>query len=254
MDGLLALQRLRHTLAHDQQALARIASCSQMGATEAFNVLPAERALRINNVAFAIKLAYTLGSDKLLDYYGDKMATCSSNHCRGAALGDNGPARKRQHLLNCKAGGNLIGRHDKVKECIAQMLRTSGSYTKVEPRSTYPGTGQGGPDIIVHDFKAGKTAMIDYTMVNCYSMNHPECARTPLYMAATADKAKRVKYGPTASYMGYDILGASMETTGAFGKTLQHILLQSQSNYEQRHPDMPHVCALPKWSARRFNH
>ena len=62
-------------------------------------------------------------------------------------------------------------------------------------------------------------------MVNCFRRTVRDCPHVPLAVAATAERDKRTKYAVTASYVRYDMLGAAIESTGAFGKpvTLQYL-------------------------------
>lgn len=252
----IAYNRLRRILAGDNAQLARLLSCTQMGAMEAFNTTPSESKLRITNSAYAVRLAYTLGSEKTMDYYGDRMSTCGSLGCRKAALSDDANMRKRQHIVNCKTGGGHIARHDEVKIVLQEMLVAVGNLqVHMEPRSIFPGCGQGGPDILVRGLEtSARPAVIDYTVVNCFQPKHPSCASVPLTAAAKAERGKKDKYSPTSRYLGYHIIGAATESTGAFGKGLQHILYRAQTIHEQLHPNDDFRCPMPRWLARRFGH
>ena len=98
----------------------------------------------------------------------------------------------------------------------------------------------------------GKTALVDVTVVNCYRRTVRDCSHVPLAVAATAERDKRTKYAVAASYMRYGMLGAAIESTGTFGKTLQYMLLQAESNWNHAHPHEHFTCSLPRWTARRF--
>ena len=98
---------------------------------------------------------------------------------------------------------------------------------RVEPRAIHEGAVNGGPDIeVYHYLLAGsRKAFIELAVVNPLVPSFQGGAsRQPLFAAKAREAAKRAKYAEMAATGGYTLVGAAVETTGAFGPGLMSVL------------------------------
>lgn len=222
---------------------ATMLSRTQRGAMEAFTVIPFEKELVLPDYAFAYGMRKVLGLSTPQDVDG-LQCTC------GAAKSTN------QHVNNCRRGGGMIQRHDRVVLTLGAMLCTAGLHPAIDKRATYFEAGNGGPDIAVDNFpKAGLDAFVEFSIINPTQQRCcTAAASTYLSAAREREAAKRAKYQLVGEANLRSVWGVAMETTGAFGPGLQSLIKAAVAvDTEAMTPEMaPWLSASPRayWSQR----
>jgi len=120
--------------------------------TQLFTAIPTERDLKLSTPEMRTALCLLLGIPLRM-----KAAKCGCDEHKELTM---------YHALSCKSHGNLINRHDQVKNVLAQMCRAAGLDYDVEPRQALSGNKLR-PDILVRCGKDnGLDIAFDLTIVN----------------------------------------------------------------------------------------
>jgi len=115
----------------------------------------------------------------------------------------------------------MTHRHDALRRTLRDMAMSAGVAAEEEPRGL-PGFGQGGGDLLLHDYQQGRTAMADVTVVCELKSGVVERAATSQYHAADlADAAKRQRYLDACAQLDLAFMPMAVEVDGALGRGLQ---------------------------------
>ena len=198
---------------------AKIISQSQMGASAWMSAIASDVSLSLMDHEFRYTLGHWLCSQHSVDEERGLPCFCT----KGGAV-----VMAEDHYLNCKFGGGLIARHDKLAVQVTKMMReTYGSRCVIyEPRAMFPGFRKGGPDIKVDGFKGFcKTALFDVAFVNeSQGKLVRKAAIHPLSAAESTEDAKHKKYDVLARAINMKLFPVVVETSGAFGKSALEVL------------------------------
>ena len=168
----------------------------------------------VSNQEFAYKVATFLASPALATFAANRSSKCSA--CNFST----DPVTASQHSLNCGRGGGPQRRHDMLRDAFASMFKSAHLPTRIEVRAELPGSGNGGPDIVVQDFpNAGQTTLFDVSVINPVQ-NHllARSAAKGLAAAEQREKEKIDKYRATAEATGARLTPLVFETSGAMGQ------------------------------------
>lgn len=222
----LRLWKLYHTMSspHDK---ARLVSQSCAGASDWLQAVPFEAELRITDRDMQWSLTRWMGSPLALE--ADAQAYDQCPLCSRAPIPADANARqfKGQHALNCPHGGKYYRRHDTIRDTLAAMFRDAGLQVQVEARGLLPGTGSGGPDLLVHGFPLpSQRSAVEVTVTNpAQHTTAKHAAVRALVASAAKHAAKYNKYDEATRDAGVSNLPAVLETTGALSPQLQELLV-----------------------------
>ena len=208
---------------------AKIISQSQMGASAWMSAIASDVSLSLMDHEFRYTLGLWLCSQQSVDEERGLPCFCTK---WGAVV------VAEDHYLNCKFGGGIIARHDKLAVQVTKMMRTTyGSSSVVyEPRAIFPGFGKGGPDIKVDGFKGFcKSALFDVAFVNeSQGALVRKASIHPLSAAASTEAMKHTKYDLLARAINMKLFPVVVETSGAFGKSALEVLQACSTEFARR--------------------
>ena len=213
----------------------------QRGASGFLHCVPFEPNLIMLDPAFRWTLLRWLDMDATAE------ATLEGCTCASAR------ASVADHLDNCAIGGGRQVRHNAVVRTIQDMMASAGATTQLEPRSVFPGTGQGGPDLAALGFPTtGTNALVEVSITNPNTTSEKvSAARIPLVASDTMAEFKRKKYRAAASAAGYENWQAIVETGGAFGVGLLKLIhLSSVMAVRTGRPGVPEGAP---WTSASFS-
>lgn len=193
---------------------AHLTSCAQAGASLPFQTIPTEKRMQVSNDEFAFKLTSYLDCPELAKYSVQQARRCKACGFRTDAIS------AAQHVHNCCVRGGLQRRHDIIRDTFQAMFRSGHLHTRIEVRAELPHSGQGGPDVVVHDFpNPGQTTLYDVALINPVQSQYLSKGATKGLVAADAkEKSKVDHHRKTAEAAGARIVPLIFETTGAFGR------------------------------------
>ena len=200
--------RMLFDLASSPAQHARLLSVSSPHASAWLSVMPTPQLnLHLEPPEFQVALKWWLGLDT------SQNARCSL--CPSHALDPLG-----HHALTCKSGGDLIVRHNALRDtfwescklaCIAGQLE-AGSSLDEEGRQTRPA------DILVQNWEFGKPAALDFTVtspLNPTTLN--EASVTAGSAASAAEARKHATNDVKCNRLGWVCIPLAVETYGCWG-------------------------------------
>ena len=200
--------RMLFDLASSPAQRARLLSVSSPHASAWLSVMPTPQLnLHLEPPEFQVALKWWLGMDT------SQNARCSL--CPSHALDPLG-----HHALTCKSGGDLIVRHNALRDtfwescklaCIGGQLE-AGSSLDEEGRQTRPA------DILVQNWEFGKPAALDFTVtspLNPTTLN--EASVTAGSTASAAEARKHASNDAKRNRLGWVCIPLAVETYGCFG-------------------------------------
>jgi hypothetical protein len=130
-------------------------------------------------------------------------------------------------------GGGPTIRHDIV--CAAGVACFRDAQLVVHSHYHIRGSGTDQPDTTVYGLpSATETSVVEYSITSPFQDNllhsTSECA---LYAATAREREKLAKYRALANAKQCKLFAAVMESTGAFGKGLQHLLTLASAAHDR---------------------
>ena len=114
----------------------------------------------------------------------------------------------------------VIRRHDDLPRTLRSMALSAGIAAEEEPRCL-PGFGQGGGDLLLHEFTDGKSVMADITVVVEQKDGVVEQAATTAYHATDqAEALKCRRYADLCQHLDLGFLPLAVEVDGADRKSV----------------------------------
>jgi hypothetical protein len=177
-------------------------------ASLALSILPSEPGLRVNDADFAVMARMRLNLPPLRD---DEAASFC-RFCRADLQAD------PLHGLTCRQmlSGEVMKRHDVIKNTIVRWLNALGAPAQAEPRN--PDDPRGSRVDILVDFPMhGERTLVDVVVSHPLAPSHRHrAAAAPLAVAEFAAKEKHRKHGPQAEERRCDLVAFSLETLGGW--------------------------------------
>ena len=248
-------QHLQHTLSaklHNQIFLdllstltpadqARLRSCSGSGSGAFLSALPYISGCNFNNIDFLTALQLRLGAPI------PQLSGILPRHCQcGSALDPFG-----YHTLNCRRGGDIIFRHNALRETFASLMKSSGFITKQEVLlSTLPNACNSSHnlrfDILVTSCALLSQYSADVTVINPISSSQSVLAQnasTNGNASRTAESRKRALYSDHSSQLGYEFVPLALEVFGRLGTAGNALLKQMATRAIANQADVDTVTA-----------
>lgn len=230
-------------LPRDNLACARFRSQSQRGAAAVWSAIPSEEGLVMNNTVFTTAVRLWLGLPVLRSDTAGLRCACATKVMLTEA-----------HVLCCGMGKGYTIRHDAMVKTVVEMLDAAGFLCTLEP-SGFPGLDEdSGPDVDVWDMWGYRHSVcIDVTVVNPLAASHmARAATTDLATASAREAVKVAKYQASMLACGRGILGAAIETTGAFGPGWLRMMRTCADRYQQTGAGTPFTRYGDTWSTTTF--
>jgi hypothetical protein len=150
-----------------------------------FSCIPHNKSRRFNNAKYSALLRHFLGLSHFSLADKDNIA-CP--HC--GYLMDNNSS----HYLDCKSN-RVVGRHDKVVEVLATILRNAGYGCSVEPRNMDDDSEKRPADVKILGFCSKGDKWIDVAVVNPLCITScDKAAKSPKAILLAAAQRKILKY------------------------------------------------------------
>ena len=221
----------------------RMLSNSQPGASSCYDAIPSCAKLSLHNPVFS----HFLRQYQAISELEPQSFRCPCN--RSASDPPEGALVDSMHWDLCRLGGGMTARHNHVAAAVDECLCSGGFLTRPQYRAQGPGAR---PDIEVYNFPyPGTNAYVEVSITSPFQSQQIHAAsQHPLRAADAREEEKRRKYREMAVRNRYNILPAVMESTGAFGRSLQQILATTASaaKPEQFANSEPHRT----WASRSF--
>ena len=96
-----------------------------------------------------------------------------------------------EHAMNCGYGRGRSGRHNMVRDIIADVARSANLAGRVEVPRMIEGTQERPGDVVIQGFRMGRDSVLDVTVVNPLQQNSMEEAA---HTAGVAKGRKRRQY------------------------------------------------------------
>lgn len=194
---------------------AELVSQTQPGASDWLNCTPFTPFLQLRPEAYAWNIQKWTGG--VTEYDANSVCACVAGAAQKAKPG---------HEANCRFGGGLQLRHDRVVKLLASVLHKAGYEVEREARAQYAQMGKGGPDITI----GGLSSLLQQEFIEVAVTNpntHAAARSNALAGARAREQSKEAKYESKAAASGMRIRSAVMETTGAMGVKMTDLLRQA---------------------------
>ena len=217
---------------------AKLLSMVQKGASAYLQAIPSESGLVVPSAVFAWMLSRRLGCK--ITAQEDEQAGRDCDLC-GERYTSGGPHSADQHPYNCKRGGGLPRRHDRLFNACCDMFEMVGFRVRKEPRGKFhPVFGNGGPDGEVLGFPVpGFDTILEFSTVN-QATALPASACQPLKAAARREAQKFDKYAKVVATLDRKQLRvAVIETGGGIGKQLADTMAKLGQLFKDSGRELP---------------
>jgi hypothetical protein len=191
---------------------ARLMSCSLPGSGDWLNVVPVEALdLKMTPQEFSTALKYRLGVP--VSHEGEMCHVCKK-----VRLDKNG-----HHSVNCNTSGDIIARHNAVRDVIASFCRSALLQPKVEQLLGY---GNERPDdIYIPSWSGSAPAAVDVSFINpVNSTVRSKAASSAGAATVEREKQKLKKYARFSEENHVTIIPFAIETFGGIGPMAQAFL------------------------------
>jgi hypothetical protein len=223
-----------------EERRAVMVSQTQQGASDWLDCVPFIPELCIKPEAFAWNVQrWTGGSTRLEQVAAARECGCGSGTSEG----------KWDHVDNCKRGGFLQLRHDRIVRQITNLFSRAGATAQAEQRGSYEAFGQGGPDIVVRDLVHINTEMLVEVAVTNPTAHGKSAAVRVGVAAANRERSKHNKYDDKAKQHDVQLRVAVVETTGGLGKTFRDLIKLATTRAKQNNRSL--VPDSAPWSSSR---
>ena len=194
---------------------SRVFSCGGSTAGCWLDAIPSTQALTMSNTEFRVASLLRLGAHL--------PALRSLDRCNPQCkqpLDNTG-----YHLLTCKWGGGIIRRHDRIVDCLFQMVTSVGLRCRKELTNQFAGKER--PDVAIYDYQDGKKLLLDVTVAHPQAKKYmSKSCSIAGFAAAEREKQKNSKYLSVATDLGYLFRPFSVEVFGRWGKAAEKTLAE----------------------------
>ena len=188
---------------------ARLLSVSSPFAASWLSVIPSEgHGLHLTAPIFQVALKWWLG----LDTSGGSQ--CSL--CPGSVLD-----HLSHHAVTCKRGGDVVTRHNRLRDCIVEVCRRAHIGVQVEVGNNLtPSHSKTRPaDILIPNWVMGRTAALDVSVTSPLNpQTLLEAGVTATGAALTTEERKHDEDDPKCSELGWVCIPVVAESYGAWGR------------------------------------
>ena len=194
---------------------ARLLSVSSPHAASWLSVLPSENlGLHLDPPVFQVAIKWWLGLDTS---EGSQCALCP-----GSTLDHFG-----HHAVTCKYGGDVVSRHNRIRDILVETCRRAHIGVKVEVGNnlsrdhskTRPA------DILLPNWFLGRTAALDVSITSpLYPVTLLEAGVSATAAAQATEARKHQANDPKCSELGWVCVPMVVETYGAWGKEATAII------------------------------
>ncbi|KAL5476267.1 hypothetical protein EMCRGX_G026190 [Ephydatia muelleri] len=188
---------------------ARLLSVSSPFAASWLSVIPSEGlGLHLTAPIFQVALKWWLG----LDTSGGSQ--CSL--CPGSVLD-----HLSHHAVTCKRGGDVVTRHNRLRDCIVEVCRRAHIGVQVEVGNNLtPSHSKTHPaDILIPNWVMGRTAALDVSVTSPLNpQTLLEAGVTATAAALTTEERKHDENDPKCSELGWVCIPVVAESYGAWGR------------------------------------
>ena len=194
---------------------ARFLSVSSPHAASWLSVVPSENlGLHMDPPVFQVAIKWWLGLDTS---EGSRCALCP-----GSALDHLG-----HHAITCKYGGDVVSRHNRIRNILVETCRRAHIGVKVEVGNnlTRDHSKTRPADILLPNWFLGRTAALDVSITSPLNPVTLLEAGVSATAAAQATEARKHKANdPKCSELGWVCVPMVVETYGAWGKEATTII------------------------------
>eukprot|EP00731_Ephydatia_muelleri_P021851 Em0014g442a len=188
---------------------ARLLSVSSPFAASWLSVIPSEGlGLHLTAPIFQVALKWWLG----LDTSGGSQ--CSL--CPGSVLD-----HLSHHAVTCKSGGDVVTRHNRLRDCIVEVCRRAHIGVQVEVGNNLtPSHSKTRPaDILIPNWVMGRAAALDVSVTSPLNpQTLLEAGVTATAAALTTEERKHDENDPKCSELGWVCIPVVAESYGAWGR------------------------------------
>eukprot|EP00732_Lithocolla_globosa_P000580 Lithocolla_globosa_v1_NODE_199_length_5224_cov_8.409618.p1 type:complete len:831 gc:universal NODE_199_length_5224_cov_8.409618:2533-41(-) len=215
---------------------SHILSCKGPAATAFLSAISSRRCFTLTNTEFEISLKRLLALPLDLNLAGASFCSCAN--LREAT---------DYHLETCSKCGNLITRHDQLRDEVIEMFRKAGIPAQREPRCL-PGFGKGGGDILIEtndDYL--QNSILDISVIHVQQAKYVHGAsKNPLHVARIGERKKELQYADKCRMIRRTFIPLIIESGGALGKKIQKTIAVVRSRVDDEPPERT------TWAASTF--
>ena len=131
------------------------------------------------------------------------------------------------HMLTCRSGGDVITRHNQLRDCIADFCHKACLSPQIEKGSGILPKDQSRPaDILVPNWSLSRPAAFDIKVINPLNLQFiQEAAQTCGHAAEMGEEAKHSRNDETCALRGWSCIPLVVEVFGGWGNEAINVLL-----------------------------
>ena len=193
------------------KALAHSTALPHAGAW--LNVVPSTSlGLHLQDKEFRLCLQYWLGLRM-----GEEGARCPI--CLGAsdAFGD--------HQVGCGGNGDRIHRHDSIRDALFSAAQTATLAPRKEAPSLIPGSSSRPADVYLPNWKRGKPAALDVSVISTMqNLTVTGAATTPGHALTVGEERKMAAHAEDCRSVGVSFVPLVVESLGGWSQEASHTI------------------------------
>ena len=140
------------------------------------------------------------------------------------------------HALVCSTSGDVIARHNAVRDFLYNIAKLAGLSPKLEPSRLLTDSSHRPGDIYVPNWSTGKPLALDVTIASpLQSSLLPAAAETAGVAAERAEERKTVAFRNLASDSSILFAPFALESSGGLGNSARKIFKELSTRYADRH-------------------
>ena len=131
------------------------------------------------------------------------------------------------HMLTCCSGGDVITRHNQLRDCIADFCHKACLSPQIEKGSGILPKDQSRPaDILVPNWSLSRPAAFDIKVINPLNLQFiQEAAQTCGHAAEMGEEAKHSRNDEACALRGWSCISLVVEVFGGWGNEAINVLL-----------------------------
>ena len=131
------------------------------------------------------------------------------------------------HMLTCRSGGDVITRHNQLRDCIADFCHKACLSPQIEKGSGILPKDQSRPaDILVPNWSLSRPAAFDIKVINPLNLQFiQEAAQTCGHAAEMGEEAKHSRNDEACALRGWSCIPFVVEVFGGWSNEAINVLL-----------------------------
>ena len=140
------------------------------------------------------------------------------------------------HALVCSTSGDVIARHNAVRDFLYTLAKVAGLSPKLEPSRLLTESSHRPGDIYIPNWSTGRPLALDVTIASpLQSSLLPAAAETAGVAAKRAEERKIVAFGNLTSDSSILFAPFAVESSGGLGNSAKKIFKELSTRYADRH-------------------